>query len=261
METRSRIMDAARDLFAREGYDAVSMRRIAEVIEYSPTAIYVHFRDKQDLLFQICQSDFVALAEGVVELQKVKDPVERIKRMGHAYIRFGVKHPNHYRLMFMTRMDLPPEVILKDENHGKVDRDSYALLCQSCQEAIDQNRIRPEYRDADLVAQLFWSAVHGLTSLHIVKSDNPWVNWKGIDALSDAVVDSILRGATLASQDARARPPSPGTPGEGRGEGSPSVDASNSTLSETQDPHPGPLPEYRERGQRARHRTRGRAKS
>src|SRR5688500_5144228 len=117
LEMRARIMDAARDLFAREGYEAVSMRRIAEAIEYSPTAIYVHFRDKQDLMFQICQADFVALAQGVAELQQVKDPIERIKRMGHAYIWFGVQHPNHYRLMFMTRIDLPADVVLQDENH------------------------------------------------------------------------------------------------------------------------------------------------
>src|SRR5215203_1496286 len=125
LETRAKIMDAARDLFAREGYDAVSMRRIAEAIEYSPTAIYVHFRDKQDLLLQICQSDFVSLAQGIAELQQVADPIERIKRMGHAYIWFGVQHPNHYRLMFMTRVDLPPDVVENDPNHGKVDRDSY----------------------------------------------------------------------------------------------------------------------------------------
>ena len=197
LEMRGRIMDAARELFAREGYEAVSMRRIAEAIEYSPTAIYVHFRDKQDLMIQLCQSDFVALAHGVADLQKVSDPVERIRRMGHAYIRFGVEHPNHYRLMFMTRVELPPEVVEQDANHGKVDRDSYALLKQSCQEAIDQGRIRPELRDADLVAQLFWSAVHGVTSLHIVKSDNPWIDWKGVERLADAVVDSILRGATV----------------------------------------------------------------
>src|SRR3954467_1704141 len=113
LETRGRIMDAARDLFAREGYDAVSMRRIAEAIEYSPTAIYVHFRDKQDLMVQLCQSDFVALAIGVAELQKIADPVDRIRRMGHAYIRFGVEHPNHYRLMFMTRVEFPPEAVEK----------------------------------------------------------------------------------------------------------------------------------------------------
>src|SRR3954470_13943056 len=86
LETRTRIMDAARELFAREGYDAVSMRRIADAIEYSPTAIYVHFRDKQDLLMQICQCDFLSLAVGVGELERIADPVERIRRMGHAYI-------------------------------------------------------------------------------------------------------------------------------------------------------------------------------
>src|SRR6476659_4196009 len=150
LETRTKIMDAARELFGREGYDAVSMRRIAEAIEYSPTAIYVHFRDKQDLMLQLCQSDFVALAVGVAELQKLADPIERIRRLGHAYIRFGVEHPNHYRLMFMTRVEFPPDAVEKDSNHGKIDRDSYALLRHSCQQAIEQGRIRPEYRDADL---------------------------------------------------------------------------------------------------------------
>ena len=84
LETRARIMDAARDLFAREGYEAVSMRRIAEAIEYSPTAIYVHFKDKQDLLLEICRTDFGAFGHMLADLQSVQDPVERIRRMGHA---------------------------------------------------------------------------------------------------------------------------------------------------------------------------------
>ena len=196
LEMRGRIMDAARELFAREGYDAVSMRRIAEAIEYSPTAIYGHFRDKQDLMFQICQADFVALAGDVAELQRITDPIERIRRMGHAYIWFGVTHPNHYRLMFMTKVDLPPDVVMRDENHGNVDRDSYALLRQTCREAIDSGRVRPELRDPDVLAQVFWSAVHGVTSLHITKATSPWIGWKGIEPLADAVIDSILRGAT-----------------------------------------------------------------
>ena len=189
-------MDAARELFASEGYDAVSMRRIAEAIEYSPTAIYVHFRDKQDLMFQLCRTDFAWLAQSMVELQQVADPIERIKRMGHAYIRFGVEHPNHYRLMFMTRVDLPPEVVLQDENHGNVDRDSYALLKQTCQQAIDRGQIRPEYRDADLIAQTFWAAVHGVASLQITKADDPWMQWSGLDRLAEAAIDSVLRGVT-----------------------------------------------------------------
>ena len=203
LETRAKIMDAARELFGREGYEAVSMRRIADAIEYSPTAIYVHFRDKQDLFYQICHVDFAALAQGVAELQKVADPIERIRRMGHAYIRFGVSHPNHYRLMFMTPVSLPRELADTDPDRGDIDRDSYALLKQSCQQAIDQGRLRPEYQNADLVAQMFWSAVHGVASLHIVKSDNPWIDWKGVEKLSNAVVDSILRGATSEGGEPR----------------------------------------------------------
>jgi AcrR family transcriptional regulator len=200
-DTRTKIIDAARDLFAREGYDAVSMRRIAEAIEYSPTAIYVHFRDKQDLLFQICQADFASLAQGVAELQRVKDPIERLRLLCHQYIQFGIAHPNHYRLMFMTPIDLPPELVMQDTNHGNIDRDSYAFVKMTCQEAMDRGRIRPEYRDADLLAQTFWSAVHGVTSLHIVKSKNPWIAWSGVERLSDAMVESTLRGVCIPESE------------------------------------------------------------
>jgi hypothetical protein len=117
--------------------------------------------------------------------------------MGHAYIRFGVQHPNHYRLMFMTPVSFPKELAEADPSRGDVDRDSYALLKKSCREAIDQGRIRPEYRDADVVAQMFWCAVHGVASLHIIKANNVWIDWKGLEPLADAVVDSILRGATV----------------------------------------------------------------
>jgi AcrR family transcriptional regulator len=200
LEVRGKIIDAARGLFAREGYDAVSMRRIADAIEYSPTAIYLHFRDKEDLVHQICQADFVALAQEMVDLQQLADPVERIRRMGHSYIRFGVTHPNHYRLMFMTPVKLPAELAQQDPDRGKLDRDSYALLRHSCQQAIDQGRIRPEYRDADVVAQVFWSAVHGVAALHIVKADDPWMEWKGIETLAGAMVNSILRGVIVEAQ-------------------------------------------------------------
>src|SRR5215469_1136897 len=101
-ETRAKIADAARELFAREGYDAVSMRRIAEAIEYSPTAIYVHFKDKESLFQELCRQDFGKLASVFTKLSQVENPIERIREIGHAYIHFALLYPNHYRLMFMT---------------------------------------------------------------------------------------------------------------------------------------------------------------
>ena len=208
LETRGRIMDAARELLARDGYDAVSMRRIADAIEYSPTAIYVHFKDKQDLLLSICQADFGAFGRMLGELQAVADPVERIRRMGHAYVRFGAHHPNHYRLMFMTRVHYPEGEAPCNSSRGQADADGYALLKLSCQQAIDQGRVRPEYRDADLLAQTFWASVHGVTALQITKAEDPWINWAGQERVAAAVIDAVLRGATIddASNNPGASP-------------------------------------------------------
>src|SRR5215468_8785389 len=78
-ELRTRILDAARELFAEHGYDAVTMRGIAERIEYSPTAIYFHFKDKDALLRELCELDFAALAHEFRKIAKEKDPIERLR--------------------------------------------------------------------------------------------------------------------------------------------------------------------------------------
>ena len=99
---RKRILDAARALFMQDGYEAVSMRKIAEAIEYSPTAIYQYFRDKSELVLALCEADFEAWGRRFFALKDVRDPVERLRRSGEEYVRFAVENPSHYRLMFMS---------------------------------------------------------------------------------------------------------------------------------------------------------------
>src|SRR5262245_620413 len=101
-EMQTLILDAARELFATEGYEAVTMRKIAEKIEYSPTAIYFHFKDKLALLRELCDRDFAAFAAVLQRTAGVQDPVERLRRLGYAYVDFALEHPNHYRFLFMT---------------------------------------------------------------------------------------------------------------------------------------------------------------
>src|SRR5215467_10030952 len=117
IESREKILDAARELFIAEGYDGVSMRKIAEKIEYSPTAIYVHFADKDQLFQEICHEDFRRLAHAFTAIGKIVDPIERLRKTGHAYIEFGLKHPNHYRTMFMTPH--PPILLARLDERGK----------------------------------------------------------------------------------------------------------------------------------------------
>ena len=81
---RQEILDAAREIFVKEGYGQLSMRRVAEKIDYSPTAIYLHFRDKQDLVFSICDEGFGRLVRELEGLDDEKDAVTRLKVVGPA---------------------------------------------------------------------------------------------------------------------------------------------------------------------------------
>src|SRR5258706_2571047 len=109
-ELRSQILDAARELFATEGYDAVTMRKIADKIEYSPTAIYQHFADKDALVAELCRHDFRSFAAHFAQAAATEDPVLRLRETGRAYFAFAVEFPQHYRVMFMAaRPSVSPE--------------------------------------------------------------------------------------------------------------------------------------------------------
>ena len=194
-QTREKILGAARELFVAHGYEAVSMRKIAEAIEYTPPVIYTHFADKSELMLELCRRDFGAMVEGMVRLRKVEDPIERMLKLGLAYIRFALEQPNHYRLMFMTPP--PPEVQPQAEDLAKIgdpEQDGYALLVEAAEQDIDQKRIRPEFADAHLIAQVLWAGVHGLASLQITHKHDPWITWKSVSKLSRGVCESMLRG-------------------------------------------------------------------
>jgi AcrR family transcriptional regulator len=193
-EVRVKIMTAARELFATQGVEAVSMRKIAEAVEYSPTIIYQHFADKESLLRELCTADFGALAGTFNQISNVADPIKRIEQIGLAYARFGLEHPNHYRLMFMT--PCPIEKLSEDDlsRQGNPDEDGYAFLRQAVSEAIAAGRYREELTDADLISQVVWSAVHGVVSLQITKGNDPWLEWRPFERRVQLTLDSLQRG-------------------------------------------------------------------
>lgn len=195
-ETRDKILDAARELFVTEGYEGVSMRKVAEKIEYSPTAIYVHFADKNELFRELCHQDYARLAEVFQSSVMSTDPIERLKQIGAIYIDFGVRYPNHYKFMFMTTH---PEHELDDEDRemmGNPEKDAYAFLKWAVQQAIDAGCFREDLRDADAVSQTLWAAVHGVISLEIAKGCDAWVEWRPISERAEMILDVALRGLT-----------------------------------------------------------------
>jgi AcrR family transcriptional regulator len=192
-EARTKILDAARELFAREGYDAVTMRRIADAIEYSPTAIYLHFKDKETLIRELCEEDFASLAKAFQKIAKEPDPLERLRKIGMAYVDFGIEKPNHYRLMFMSAHVHDPAE-LKELEKGNPEEDAYAFLVATVAEAIAKGRLRSELKDPHVVAQAAWAGVHGVISLHLAKKDDPWVEWRPLKKTAALVVDSMIDG-------------------------------------------------------------------
>jgi len=191
---RERVLDAARELFALHGYEAVTMRKIAERIEYTTTLIYQHFPDKETLIREIVAHDFQSFAQEFRRCAQIADPIVRILAMAKVFVDFGVQHPNHYRLMFMS----PPSSEVKQANLAAIRsdpaQDVYTFFKVAIEEAMRKDLLRPELDDPELLVQSLWSGMHGVVSLHIAKGRDPWIEWRSLDRISSLLVDLLLRG-------------------------------------------------------------------
>ncbi len=181
-------MEAARELFIKEGYNSVSMRKIAEKIEYSPTTIYLYFKDKQDLIHSICEETFAKLVSHLQGIsQGPGDPVGSLKRAGRAYIEFGLKNPNHYLMTFVIphEHDCPTP----EELENSMGMRAFHGLRMMVAECVRQGKFRQV--DIEATSQCLWAAMHGITSLLIGHTDFPWVEK---DVLIDQLLDSMING-------------------------------------------------------------------
>jgi AcrR family transcriptional regulator len=187
-ELRQEILDAARDLFVREGFEHVSMRKIAEKIEYSPTTIYLYFQDKADLLDCLCEETLARLVRKQAQIdQSVSDPLERLKLSLRSYIEFGLKHPNHYQVSFMmSGLFDDPDRAVRSRAMGEK---AFDHLRQGLAHCVQQQLITVV--DIETTAQALWAAIHGLTSLLIAKPRFPWVDR---ERLIDALVENAING-------------------------------------------------------------------
>lgn len=162
-EMRKLILSAAQKLFLANGYEKVSIRNIADEIEYSPATIYLYFRDKNELLFALHQRGFVQMVQEFRPLLLISDPFERLVEMGRSYIRFAVQNPELFDLMFI--MNAPMDTL---EKKDWVEGDqAFGLLVQVVQECMDTGVFRKH--DVSATAMMIWSAIHGYTALFLRK--------------------------------------------------------------------------------------------
>jgi AcrR family transcriptional regulator len=191
-ETRQKILDAAREMFVRHGYEATTMRAIAEKIQYTPTAIYHHFQSKEALLTELARTDFQSLASAFQRIGRIEDPLERLRRTGEAYVAFALQHPMQYQLMFMTRKPEVDHGVQKGT--GGPEEDAYSFLRATCDLAIASERLRPEFDDPEELAQIAWSSLHGLMALHIVKDEHSEIAWRDPAKTAGRMGEALVRG-------------------------------------------------------------------
>ena len=188
-EIRKKILDAARELFATEGYERVTMRRIAEAIEYSPTALYHHFEDKSALVDALCEEDFSRLLRVLLSGELPADPIEQIRQMGRAYARFGLENPNHYRYMFMTPMEFKAS---HDHELSPSGQRAFDLLLSAVKGTIADGRFRRG--DALTMAQVLWAGLHGVVALLITYDPEQFPHGAAAPDLVDQVIEASIRG-------------------------------------------------------------------
>src|SRR6266496_4279853 len=102
-EIRKMILDASMKLFVEEGFEHVSIRKIADLIEYSPTTVYLYFKDKNEILYDLHEMGFQKMAEYTATIWEIKNPLVRLHKMGEKYIQFGLENPEYYDLMFILQ--------------------------------------------------------------------------------------------------------------------------------------------------------------
>ncbi len=179
---RAQIIEAAERLLIKTGdEEAVSIRAVADAVGVTPPSIYLHFRDKDELLFSICERHFTRL-DAFIESEgaKASDPVESLILRGKAYVRFGIENPEQYRILFMSKPARSEENMEPEDLRQSA---SFDHLVQSVQRCIDAGAF-----DGDplLISMGLWAVVHGITSILISHPHFPWPD-------NEMLIDHLLR--------------------------------------------------------------------
>jgi AcrR family transcriptional regulator len=184
---REQVLEVAERLLVETGdEEAVTIRAVADGVGVTPPSVYLHFADKDELLFAICERHFAHL-DRVTEDAAAgsKDLLEALALRGKAYIRFGIEHPEQYRILFMRKPSHTPEDFRVDRLR---DAAAFDHLVEHVSKCIQAGLIEG---DPLTVSLGLWATVHGLTSLLISKPDFPWPD---VDAISDHVCRTAIAG-------------------------------------------------------------------
>jgi AcrR family transcriptional regulator len=195
---RNEILVAAEALLiATNDQSALSIRAIAAAVGITPPSIYLHFADRNDLLFEVCERHWRQLEHAIAAaVEGISEPIQRIRARGRAYLRFGLDNPEHYRILMMSRPDETPDRFSDERLAGTA---GIEVIAGELGAAIDAGDF-PE-QDPFEAACVLWFAIHGMVSLLISKPGFPF---PPVEQLFEHLADVSLGG--LAATALRPAP-------------------------------------------------------
>lgn len=167
-ELRARLLAAARELVQKDGYEGLTIRKLAKQVGYAPMSVYSYFADKQDILLALAEDAFATLAKRI-EARTADDPIEALRLVMTEYAAFGLSNPNEYRIVFMTEKKRPPAGMTFAEMEAS--NPAMKALLGRIEACIAAGRLQG---DAYAIANMLWAVGHGAISLLITFPFHPF---------------------------------------------------------------------------------------
>ncbi|PTE09979.1 TetR/AcrR family transcriptional regulator [Mesorhizobium helmanticense] len=160
-ELRAELVAAAHKLVQEEGYEGLTIRKLAKRVGYAPMSVYSYFADKQDILFALAEDAFETLARRIEE-HPSDDPIEALQAVMTEYAAFGLGNPNEYRTVFMTEKTKPPE----GRSYAEMEEGNPAMkvLIKRVEACVAAGKLKGDPR---AIATTLWAVGHGTISLLI----------------------------------------------------------------------------------------------
>jgi AcrR family transcriptional regulator len=207
-QRRKAIIKIVRKLIKKGGVGEISLRKVAELAGYSTTVVYSLFEDKAMLITQAMDEDLLELTRVLGEAaQQHSEVLARIRAVARAYVHFGIAHPDEYAFVFMQRRPHAPNESARVQ-HGNPQQDPYAFARALYVDWAATGAVSADPLDIDLMTQIYWEAIHGMTARHLVMGpDDAWVPALPSERHLEAMIEVVVSG--LLAQFSVARPSGP----------------------------------------------------
>jgi len=194
-QRRKAIIKIVRKLIRKGGMGEISLRKVAELAGYSTTVVYTLFGDKAALITQAMDEDLLELTRTITQAVEQAEPGwPRLRAMGRAYVKFGIDHPDEYAFVFMTRRPHAPNEAARVQ-HGNPAQDPYAAGRLLVSEAARMGLLSDRPQDIELMVQILWEGIHGLTArLLVIGDDDNWVPAMPTELHLEAMLDVLCAG-------------------------------------------------------------------